>query len=122
MTTWNGSLVKNVPKDAQTPPQKFTLHLVGTRQACERFCDGLKKGLRDSMKELEGLRAVVAECHSEYLLTVGRTGKSKDGTETEAPPRDPPDTGLGLIYRYPGDARKLRDRSKMRLWAEYMKG
>lgn len=121
MTTWNGALVKNAAKDSSTVPQKFTLHLVGSRLSCERFCDGLKRGLRESMKELESLRRVVADCHSEYMLTAGRSGKPKDGSDGEAP-RDPPDTGLGLVFRYPGDARKLRDRSKMRLWGEYMRG
>ena len=124
MTTWNGGLVKGAsgPKDAPAVPQKFTLHLVGSRQACERFCDQLKRCLREAMKELDNLRTVVADCHSEYMLTVGRTGRSKDAPDTEAPAREPPDTGLGLVFRYPGDARKLRDRSKMRLWGEYMKG
>jgi hypothetical protein len=27
-----------------------------------------------------------------------------------------------MLFRYPGDARKLRDRSKMRLWGEYFRG
>lgn len=123
MTTWNGGLVKNATsaKDAPVGPQRFTLHLVGSRHACERFCDQLKKCLREAMKELDGLRSVVANCHSEYMFTAGRT-KSKDAPESEALPREPPDTGLGLVFRYPGDARKLRDRSKMRLWGEYMKG
>lgn len=33
----------------------------------------------------------------------------------------PPDAGLGMIFRYPGDPKKLRDRAKMRLWAEYLR-
>ncbi|KAL1956758.1 hypothetical protein VTO42DRAFT_6811 [Malbranchea cinnamomea] len=122
MTTWNGALVKNLSaKDTQVVPQKFTVHLVGSRQACQRFCDQLKKCLREAMKDLENLRTVVANCHSEYMLTIGRSGRPKDAANSEPPAREPPDTGLGLIFRYPGDARKLRDRSKMRLWGEYMK-
>lgn len=117
LTTWNGALNKQ-----QAPgfaPQRFTIELVGSRQACERFCDALKKNLRDSMKEIENLRSVVNDCYSEYLLS-GAKSKSQttDGTET----RPPPDAGLGLLFRYPGDARKLRDRSKMRLWGEYFRG
>lgn len=122
ITTWNGGLGKGAAKETQATPQKFTLHLVGTRNACERFCDGLKKGLREGMKDLEALRTVVADCHSEYILTGGRTTKAKEGVEADSSPRDPPDTGLGMIFRYPGDAKKLRDRSKMRLWGEYMRG
>lgn len=56
------------------------------------------------------LRRVVAECYSEYLL---RPEEKKEAT--------PPDAGLGMIFRYPGDPKKLRDRAKMRLWAEYLR-
>jgi hypothetical protein len=121
LTTWNGALGKGTVRDTQNPPQRFTVHLAGSRQACERFCDGLKKGLREGVRDVESLRTVVADCHSEYLLT-GRRVKPKDVSDVDVPPTEPPDTGLGIIFRYPGDARKLRDRSKMRLWAEYMRG
>ncbi|KAE8348786.1 rab-GTPase-TBC domain-containing protein [Aspergillus coremiiformis] len=116
LTTWNGALGKQ-----QNPgfiPQRFTIQLVGSRQACERFCDGLKKGLRECMKEIENLRVVVNDCYSEYLLS-GAKSKAQDGDNVEV--RQPPDAGLGMIFRYPGDARKLRDRSKMRLWGEYFR-
>lgn len=123
LTTWNGALGKAATsKDSPSNvPQKFTIQLSGSRQACERFCDGLKKGLREGMKDVDALRMVVADCYSEYLLTGGRA-KPKDGQDKEVPPREPPDAGLGMVFRYPGDARKLRDRSKMRLWGEYMRG
>ncbi|OAX83554.1 hypothetical protein ACJ72_02084 [Emergomyces africanus] len=120
LTTWNGSLVKSSANETPATPQRFTLHLIGSRHACERFCDGLKRGLREGMKDVDNLRMVVAECHSEYLLS-GRSTKSNDISGENAPPREPPDTGLGLVFRYPGDARKLRDRSKMRLWGEYFR-
>jgi hypothetical protein len=29
---------------------------------------------------------------------------------------------LGMIFRYPGNARKLRDATKIRLWREYLRG
>ncbi|KAL4983494.1 putative GTPase-activating protein [Aspergillus falconensis] len=116
LTTWNGALGKQ-----QAPgfaPQRFTIELVGSRQDCERFCDGLKKNLRESMKEIENLRSVVNDCYSEYLLSGAKSkGQSADSPEA----RPPPDAGLGMLFRYPGDARKLRDRSKMRLWGEYFR-
>ncbi|KAK2791649.1 hypothetical protein FQN51_002149 [Onygenales sp. PD_10] len=118
LTTWNGALGKGSSKEMPNIPQRFTINLVGSRQSCERFCDGLKKGLREGMKDVENLRTVVADCHSEYLLSSRMT---KDASDPDAPPREPPDTGLGLVFRYPGDARKLRDRSKMRLWGEYFR-
>ncbi|KAL4863243.1 putative GTPase-activating protein [Aspergillus spectabilis] len=116
LTTWNGALGKQ-----PTPgyaPQRFTIELVGSRQACERFCDSLKKNLRESMKEIENLRAVVNDCYSEYLLS---GAKSKNQSPDAPDTKPPPDAGLGMLFRYPGDARKLRDRSKMRLWGEYFR-
>jgi hypothetical protein len=110
ITTWNG--ISNTPAtDSKTPvyQQKITIQLAGTRQACERFCDGLKKGLKSGVGEVGKLKRVVSECYSEHLLS----GDSKKS--------DPPDAGLGMIFKYPGDAKKLRDRSKMRLWAEYLR-
>jgi hypothetical protein len=90
--------------------QKITIQLAGTRPACERFCDGLKRGLKSGVGEVAKLKRVVAECYSEYLL-------QGDGRKESTPP----DAGLGMIFRYPGDAKKLRDRSKMRLWGEYLR-
>ncbi|PKY06175.1 putative GTPase activating protein [Aspergillus campestris IBT 28561] len=116
LTTWNGALGKQ-PAGVFVP-QRFTLQLDGSRQACERFCDGLKKGLREGMKEIENLRVVVNDCYSEFLVTAV---KSKDQSGENAESRPPPDAGLGMLFRYPGDARKLRDRSKMRLWGEYFR-
>jgi hypothetical protein len=84
--------------------------LAGSRPACERFCDGLKRGLKSGVGEVGKLKRVVSECYSEYLL-------QGDGKKSG----DPPDAGLGMVFRYPGDARKLRDRSKMRLWGEYLR-
>ncbi|KEF60593.1 uncharacterized protein A1O9_02154 [Exophiala aquamarina CBS 119918] len=104
-------------KALHPPPRKLILNLDGSRVACERFCDGLKKGLREGMKEADVLRAVVAQCYSEYLLDPARIRSKEEGTQ----PPEPPDTGLGILFRYPGDARKLRDRSKIRLWGEYMR-
>ncbi|KAK4904343.1 GTPase activating protein (GAP), partial [Elasticomyces elasticus] len=108
-------------KTSNTPqPRKLILNLDGSRQSAERFCDFLKKHLRDSMKELDALRSTTADCYSEYLMNpavLAARGNSKDSTLLP----DPPDVGLGLIFRYPGDAKKLRDRSKIRLWTDYMR-
>jgi len=111
ITTWNG-LSNQTGHDSKTAvyQQKITIQLAGTRQACERFCDGLKKGLKSGVGEVAKLKRVVSECYSEYLL-------QGDGKKSG----DPPDAGLGMIFKYPGDVRKLRDRSKMRLWGEYLR-
>ncbi|KAI9836940.1 MAG: hypothetical protein M1838_004943 [Thelocarpon superellum] len=99
---------------------RLTIQLIGSRPACERFCDGLKKGLREGVREVEKMKEVVAQCYSEYLLS-GDPKKAKDAGKDGTKAREPPDAGLGMVFRYPGDARKLRDRSKMRLWSEYLR-
>lgn len=118
ITTWNG-INQTTGKDKDKEPQKdnkdvreqrITITLAGTRPACERFCDGLKKGLRAGVGNVGKLKKVIAECYSEYLL---RAEGDKE--------KNPPDAGLGMIFRYPGDPKKLRDRAKMRLWAEYLR-
>ena len=134
ITLWNGSPEASGKQSGQAmPPHKIILHLAGSRQQCDRFCDGLKKGLREAVKDLEKLRSVVQECYSEYLLSSGGKSSSRShaaaekqatekSAEGSAETRQPPDAGLGIIFKYPGDARKLRDRSKMRLWGEYLRG
>ncbi|RFU30372.1 hypothetical protein B7463_g5981, partial [Scytalidium lignicola] len=109
ITTWNGFTNISSDNAKVLTLQKITIQLAGSRPACERFCDGLKRGLKAGVGEVGKLKRVVSECYSEYLL-------QGDGKKSE-----PPDAGLGMIFKYPGDARKLRDRSKMRLWGEYLR-
>ncbi|KAI1434834.1 TBC-domain-containing protein [Xylaria sp. CBS 124048] len=116
ITTWNGisqeqAKAKDGLKDRKDfREQRITIQLAGNRQACERFCDGLKKGLRGAVGSVGKLKKVIAECYSEYLL---RPEEKKNAAS--------PDAGLGVIFKYPGDPKKLRDRAKMRLWAEYLR-
>lgn len=121
ITTWTGS-PDSKSKNAAPSGQRLTIQLAGSRQQCERFCDGLKKGLREGVKEVENLRAVVAQCYSEYLLSDDVIDDKKGGTDDAQKGREHPDTGLGMVFRYPGNARKLRDATKIRLWKEYLRG
>ncbi|KAI1263873.1 TBC-domain-containing protein [Xylariaceae sp. FL1019] len=112
ITTWNAiSQEAAKGKDRKDfREQRITIQLAGSRQACERFCDGLKKGLRGAVGNVAKLNKVISECYSEYLL--------RPEDKKNAPS---PDAGLGMVFRYPGDPKKLRDRAKMRLWAEYLR-
>lgn len=121
ITTWNGVTALAGKQGGSNDAQRFTIQLGASRQASERFCDGLKRGLRDGMREVENLKAVVRECYSEYLLS-GNSKAERDAALAINGLEIPPDTGLGMFYRYPGDAKKLRDQSKLRLWREYLKG
>jgi hypothetical protein len=122
LTTSNGYNDPSAPKSSIIP-QKFSIQLAGSRQQCDRFCDGLKKGLRSGMKDVEYMKQVVNLCYSEFQLTenLSKASKDKELVNVEKAEREPPDTGLGSVFKYPGDARKLRDKAKMRLWKEYLK-
>jgi hypothetical protein len=69
---------------------------------------------------VENLRSVVSQCYSEYLLSDDaeeKNGNNEQGKKS----REHPDTGLGMVFKYPGNARKLRDATKIRLWREYLR-
>lgn len=119
ITTSNGYNDPQSTKLTNVVPQKLTIQLAGSRPQCERFCDGLKKGLRACMRDAENLRKAVSLCYSEWHLANEDTPKTVVGEDES--PKEPPDTGLGTVFRYPGDSRKQRDKAKMRLWKEYMK-
>lgn len=121
ITTWNGFTALSGKQGNSSDAQRFTVQLAGSRQASERFCDGLKRGLRDGVKEVENLKAVIGECYSEYFLS-GATKAERDSALLANGVKEPPDAGLGTLFRYPGDAKKLREQSKMRLWREYLRG
>lgn len=118
ITTINGMVDASRTKKDGTVPQKLTIQLAGSRQQCERFCDGLKRGLREGVKDVENLKTVVQYSYSEFLLSDDASG-AKDG---DKPKRQPPDTGLGTQFKYPGNPRKLREPTKIRLWREYLRG
>lgn len=117
ITTINGMVDANKAKKEGAVPQKLTIQLAGSRQQCERFCDALKRGLREGVKDVENLKTIVQTCYSEFLLSDDASAKEGDG-----PKRQPPDTGLGMQFKYPGNPRKLREPTKIRLWREYLRG
>ena len=90
ITTWNGvsNTSSNDASKAPISQQKITIQLAGSRQACERFCDGLKKGLKNAVADVGKLKRVVAECYSEHLLS----GEKKSS--------DPPDKKPELDYAH----------------------
>lgn len=121
ITTWNGFTALSGKQGNSADAQRVVIQLAGSRQASERFCDGLKRGLREGVKEVENMKAVIAECYSEYLLS-GSSKAERESAMAANGMKDVPDAGLGMLFRYPGDAKKMREQSKMRLWREYLKG
>lgn len=87
------------------------IQFVGLRSRCEHFCNLLKDNLKSNLPLIKTSKKFLSTFYSEYL--VSRLG----GTTTDLP--EPP-AGLGKRFGYPGDPRKLRDKSKLRLWYEYI--
>lgn len=88
----------------------IVIQFVGLRSRCEHFCNLLKDNLKSNLPLIKSSRVFLASFYSEYLA--GRLSGTTDVQE--------PSTGLGKVFGYPGDPRKLRDKSKLRLWYEYI--
>ncbi|KAK9475960.1 rab-GTPase-TBC domain-containing protein [Lipomyces japonicus] len=96
---------------------KFNLQFVGLRSQIEQFCDRLKQNLRANVSDMKLLKKFLTTLYSEYMLSDKSASISPDGTKRDSIPEG----GLGQLFQYPGDPRKLRDKSKLRLWAEYLR-
>ena len=66
---------------------------------------------------------------ADHLLLGTELGEKQGGAEGEGDLRGPGgdgkgnyQRGLGETFGFPGDARKMRERSKMKLWREYFMG
>lgn len=90
------------------------IEFVGLRSHCENFCNVFKDNLKSNLPLIKDSKQFLKSFYSEYL--VGLLLEKNENTKPE-----PPKGGLGQIFRYPGDPRKLRDKSKMRLWLEYFR-
>ncbi|CAK7904060.1 GTPase-activating protein GYP2 [[Candida] anglica] len=90
-----------------------TLYLVGVRPESERFAHNLKLRLKDNLPNVRKLQPFIQTCYSEYLL-------SKNNVSSEKIEEVPPG-GLGLKFKFPGNVRESRDKSKMKLWFDLLR-
>lgn len=88
---------------------KMVIEFLGMRNQTEHFCDVFKKGLKEQQSNMKILSPFLVGCYSEYMLG------PKHGEAGE-----PPAAGMGKEFTFPGDRRKLKDKSKMNLWNDYM--
>lgn len=88
----------------------IVIQFVGLRSRCEHFCNLLKDNLKSNLPLIKASKGFLSTFYSEYL--VSRLGGIGDLAE--------PPAGLGKVFGYPGDPKKLRDKSKLRLWYEYI--
>ncbi|KAK3828733.1 MAG: rab-GTPase-TBC domain-containing protein [Benniella sp.] len=87
---------------------KIIVRLNGPRTQCERFCETLKVNLRLQIAAIRSLKPFLTTFFSEALLA-------------DRPDVAEKDSGLGWIFEFPGDAKKLKNKSKTKLWLQYFK-
>ncbi|KAL0092742.1 rab-GTPase-TBC domain-containing protein [Phycomyces blakesleeanus] len=80
-------------------------HLNVTKQEYDTFSTELTTNLRQQIKFMKMMKQFMTTCASEALVN------NKTPEEFDAIPG-----GLGLLFEFPGDPKKLKDRAKMREW------
>ncbi|KAG0210879.1 hypothetical protein BGX28_008846 [Mortierella sp. GBA30] len=87
---------------------RVVFRLNGPRTQCEKFCGTLKGNLKLQVRAMRSLKPFLATCFSEALLA-------------DRPDVAEKDSGLGWIFEFPGDPKKLKNKSKTKLWLQYFK-
>ncbi|CAK5268073.1 unnamed protein product [Mycena citricolor] len=118
LSTWHGS--------------KIIVQLTSLRPTADLFCSLLRDALKIELQrgQMRAVKGFVKTCYSEALIASGSQlaeNEREDGSliseeKDDAAPRDSTyHGGLGLKYKFPGDAKKLRETSKIKLWTQYLK-
>lgn len=87
---------------------KVIFRLNGPRTQCEKFCETLKTNLKLQVRAMRSLKPFLATFFSEALLA-------------DRPDVAEKDSGLGWLFEFPGDPKKLKNKSKTKLWLQYFK-
>ncbi|ODV76990.1 TBC-domain-containing protein [Suhomyces tanzawaensis NRRL Y-17324] len=85
-----------------------TLYLIGLRSDSEKFAQTLKVILKKNLSNINKFQIFLKTCYSEYLLAKNQISNEKIDS--------PPNGGLGLEFKFPGNAKDSKDKSKMKLW------
>jgi|SRR6478735_666747 hypothetical protein len=75
------------------------------KKDCEQFSSNLTIHLKNQIKHMKMMKQFLKTCPSESVI--------KDQDLNLVP------GGLGLTFSFPGDPKKLKEKSKMKLWKEY---
>ncbi|KAJ8296851.1 putative GTPase-activating protein [Rhodotorula toruloides] len=124
---------------------RIIVQLNSLRPTNDAFCANLRVRLKASLPLMKALKPFANTFFSEWFLSPDREdeerrkkdeeskvaelisfdekGKGKEDDEpwtTESGIDGRFHAGLGMIFKYPGDPRKLREKSKMKLWRQYL--
>ncbi|GAA6035200.1 hypothetical protein JCM8097_006416 [Rhodosporidiobolus ruineniae] len=128
---------------------RIVVQLNSLRPTNDQFCNNLRIRLKAALPMMKSLKPFANTFFSEWFLSPEREqeemrkkqqdvnvgelialddnkGKGKEVDEerpytTEWGTDAGYHIGLGMIFKFPGDPRKLREKSKMKLWKEYLK-
>ncbi|KAF9019046.1 TBC-domain-containing protein [Hymenopellis radicata] len=111
---------------------KIIVQLTSLRPTADLFCSLLRDALKIELQrgQMKAVKGFVKTCYSETLISAASSvadGEREDGSliseEKENPePRESTyHGGLGLRFKFPGDPKKLREASKIKLWTTYLR-
>lgn len=86
----------------------ITLYLVGIRSESERFAQNLTISLRKNLSNVGKLQPFIQTCYSEYLLSKNKVSSEKV--------EHMPAGGLGLVFKFPGNPKESKDKTKLKMW------
>ncbi|KAK0440905.1 rab-GTPase-TBC domain-containing protein [Desarmillaria tabescens] len=111
---------------------KIIVQLTSLRPTADQFCSLLRDALKIELQrgQMKAVKGFVKTCYSEALVPATSSvadQEREDGSlisqEKEHPgPRETTyHGGLGLRFKFPGDPKKLREASKIKLWTNYLR-
>ncbi|KAH0836499.1 hypothetical protein J3R83DRAFT_8136 [Lanmaoa asiatica] len=118
LSTWHG--------------MKIIVQLTSLRPTADAFCALLREALKAELQrgQMKVVKGFVKTCYSEALISTTSSvadHEREDGSliaetkEGSPPPEADFHGGLGLRFRFPGDPKKLREASKIKLWTTYLR-
>ncbi|KAJ7803212.1 rab-GTPase-TBC domain-containing protein [Mycena olivaceomarginata] len=118
LSTWHGA--------------KIIVQLTSLRPTADLFCSLLRDALKVELQrgQMRAVKGFVKTCYSEALVSTTSQvadNEREDGSliseeRADAAPRESTyHGGLGLKFKFPGDPKKLREASKIKLWTQYLR-
>ncbi|PPR07735.1 hypothetical protein CVT24_003733 [Panaeolus cyanescens] len=108
---------------------KIIVQLTSLRPTADLFCSLLRDALKVELQrgQMKQVKTFVKTCYSEVLVSDSSSApenEREDGSleEKEGGSQDIQyHGGLGLKFKFPGDPKKLREASKIKLWTSYLR-
>ncbi|KAJ8487454.1 hypothetical protein ONZ45_g14324 [Pleurotus djamor] len=107
---------------------KIIIQLTSLRPTADLFCSLLRDALKVELQRgnMKAVKGFVKSCYSEVLLASATPDNEREDGSLVQDGKDGSSEnvyhgGLGLKFRFPGDPKKLREASKIKLWTTYLR-